>query len=280
MTFEGRSDTTAGLAEDAPDIDASTLRPTVDKGSSRWLPVIPGLIVVVVWEISANLFFPEFLPRPSRIVAAIPEVVTNPVFWGSAADTTLAILEGILIGLVLGVPVGLLLGRFAPARWFSERYLHALNAMPVVAIIPLTTLWLGYSNNMRIFVTALSAFLPISIQMMDGTRRLPTEYLEVARSFHARGARIWAGVAIPASMPFLIAGLQMAAGRAMVTGITAEMIAAIQGLGFWVIFETRSFHHNQAFVGVLFIGALGIFFYWVIRWGTRRFVPWYRPAGE
>lgn len=249
-------------------------------GSRRWLPIIPGLVVIVLWEVCAIWFFPQFLPRPSRVVLAFPDVITNPTFWGSAFDSMLAIVEGIIIGVALGVPVGLLLGRSVPARWFSERYLHALNAMPVVAIIPLSTLWLGYSNNMRLAVTALSAFLPISIQMMDGTRKLPTTYLEVARSFHAKGSQIWAGVGIPAAMPFLIGGLQLAAGRAMVTGITSEMVAAIQGLGFYVIFETRSFHHNQAFVGVLVIASFGIFLFWVIRRATARLVPWYRPTVE
>lgn len=250
---------------------------SIDQRLGRWLPVLPGIIFALLWEISAELFFPEFLPRPSRIIAAIPDVLTDPVFWASAGDTTLALLEGMLIGLILGVPVGIFLGRYAPARWFSERYLHALNAMPVVAIIPLTTLWLGYSNKMRIFVTALSAFLPITIQMMDGTRKLPTEYLEPARAFLAKGTKVWTGVAIPASMPFLIAGVQMAAGRAMVTGITSEMVAAIQGLGFWVIFEVRSFHHDRGFVGVLFIGALGVTIFRTIRWATKRFLPWYHP---
>ena len=277
MTGGGRSGATVA---ERPERARSNLHVAEPGRLDRWLPILPGLVGAALWEISAYLFFPEFLARPSRIIVAIPEVLTDPVFWGSAVDTTLAILEGIAIGLVLGVPVGLILGRYAPARWFSERYLHALNAMPVVAIIPLTTLWLGYSNNMRLFVTALSAFLPISIQMMDGSRKLPTEYLEPARSFLAKGTRIWTGVAIPASMPFLIAGVQMAAGRAMVTGITSEMVAAIQGLGFWVIFEVRSFHHNQAFVGVLFIAALGVTLFRVIRWATKRFVPWYRPAGE
>lgn len=276
MSAPGRSGSTV---TESPERDRSLPGPGAGGGRlDRWLPILPGLIVAALWEISAYLFFPEFLPRPSRIIAAIPEVMTDPVFWGSAADTTLALLEGMAIGLILGVPVGIFLGRYAPARWFSERYLHALNAMPVVAIIPLTTLWLGYSNNMRIFVTALSAFLPISIQMLDGTRKLPTEYLEPARAFLAKGTKVWTGVAIPASMPFLIAGVQMAAGRAMVTGITSEMVAAIQGLGFWVIFEVRSFHHNQGFVGVLFIAALGITLFRVIRWATKRFVPWYRPA--
>lgn len=277
MTGGGRPGATV---TERPERARSNLHVAESGQLDRWLPILPGLVGAALWEISAYLFFPEFLARPSRIIVAIPEVLTDPVFWGSAVDTTLAILEGIAIGLVLGVPVGLILGRYAPARWFSERYLHALNAMPVVAIIPLTTLWLGYSNNMRLFVTALSAFLPISIQMMDGSRKLPTEYLEPARSFLAKGTRIWTGVAIPASMPFLIAGVQMAAGRAMVTGITSEMVAAIQGLGFWVIFEVRSFHHNQAFVGVLFIAALGVTLFRVIRWATKRFVPWYRPAGE
>jgi ABC-type nitrate/sulfonate/bicarbonate transport system permease component len=133
---------------------------------------------------------------------------------------------------------------------------------------------------MRLAVTALSAFLPIAIQMIDGTRQLPTSYLEVARSFHAKRSQIWVGVAIPAASckPPMRNG--MAAGRAMVTGITAEMVAAIQGLGFYVIFETRSFHHNQAFVGILVIAGFGIFLLWVIRKATARLVPWYRPAGE
>ena len=246
----------------------------------RWLPLIPGIAVVVVWEICAVLFFPQFLPRPSRVVLALSDVVTNPDFWGSVASTMLAIVEGIIIGIVLGAPVGLLLGRSVPARWFTERYLHALNAMPVVAIIPLSTLWLGYSNNMRLAVTALSAFLPISIQMMDGTRKVPTIYLEVARSFHAKRSDIWLGVAVPAAMPFLIGGVQLAAGRAMVTGITSEMIAAIQGLGFWVIFESRSFHHNPAFVGVLVIAAFGVLLLWVIRKATSVLVPWYGSSGQ
>jgi ABC-type nitrate/sulfonate/bicarbonate transport system permease component len=234
----------------------------------------------VVWEICSIWFFPEFLPRPTRVVLALPEVATNSAFWGSVASTLLAIIEGIIIGIILGVPVGLLLGRSAPARWFGARYLHALNAMPVVAIIPLSTLWLGYSNNMRLAVTAMSALLPISIQMMDGTQKLPTTYLEVARTFHAKRSQIWIGVAIPAAMPFLVSGVQLAAGRAMVTGITSEMVAAIQGLGFFVIFESRSFHHNQAFVGVLVIALFGVFLLWSIHRVTDLLVPWYRTHGE
>lgn len=255
-------------------------RETTATGDRRWLPIIPGIIGLVIWEVSAIWFFPQFLPRPSRVFLAIPDVATNPRFWGSVISTMLAIVEGIIIGIALGVPVGLLLGRIAPARWFSERYLHALNAMPVVAIIPLTTLWLGYSNNMRLAVTALSAFLPICILMTEGTRELPTTYLEVARSFHAKRLQVWAGVAIPAAMPFLIGGVQLAAGRAMVTGITSEMVAAIQGLGFFVIFEARSFRHNQAFVGVLVIALFGILLLWAIRRATSLLVPWYRPPGN
>jgi ABC-type nitrate/sulfonate/bicarbonate transport system permease component len=244
----------------------------------RWLPVLPGVVGVAVWEICAHWFFPNFLPRPSRVVTVIPEVLTNGEFYGSVAATLLAVVEGILVGVVLGVLAGLLLGRSQVARWFSERYLHALNAMPVVAIIPLTTLWLGYSNNMRLAVTVLSAFLPITIAVMDGTRSLPSNYLEVARSFHARRRDILFGVAIPSAMPFLVSGVQIAAGRAMVTGITSEMVAAIQGLGFFVIFEARSFHHDQAFVGVIVIALFGILLLAVMRRATSRLVPWYRPS--
>jgi ABC-type nitrate/sulfonate/bicarbonate transport system permease component len=283
MSIDRESDGGAKVADPPRAVDrgrGSVARETTASGAAWWLPIIPGIAALVVWEVSANWFFPQFLPRPSRVFLALPEVATNPEFWGSVASSMLAIVEGIIIGIALGVPVGLFLGRTAPARWFSERYLHALNAMPVVAIIPLTTLWLGYSNNMRLAVTALSAFLPIAILMMEGTRELPTTYLEVARSFHAKRLQIWAGVAIPAAMPFLVGGIQLAAGRAMVTGITSEMVAAIQGLGFFVIFEARSFHHNQAFVGVLVIALSGILLLWVIRRATAFLVPWYGPTRE
>lgn len=276
------SDTGTGVHQDV----GSAERATGEAPEPRrwWLPVLPGVLVVALWEVCAHWFFPNFLPRPSRIVLAAPNFVTDPTlsseFFGSVAKTMLAVVEGIVIGVVLGVPAGLILGRNTVVRWFGERYVHALNAMPVVAIIPLSTLWLGYSNNMRLAVTALSAYLPITLNVMDGTKHLPSTYLDVARSFRAGRLRMWFDVAVPAATPYLISGVQIAAGRAMVTGITSEMIAAIQGLGFFVIFQARSFNHDEAFVGVLVIATFGILLLRVIKWATDRLVPWYRPDTE
>ena len=92
--------------------------------------------------------------------------------------------------------------------------------------------------------------------------------------------RVLIEIVLPASMPYLLAGFRLAAGRALIGAVVAEFFLSIGGLGYYILYNSRSYHHNEAFVGVLLLAAFGVGFELLVNWSTRRFMPWYRRGDE
>jgi ABC-type nitrate/sulfonate/bicarbonate transport system permease component len=146
----------------------------------------------------------------------------------------------------------------------------------MTAILPLVTLWLGYSSAARLVTIVFASIFAIILNVSDGARAVPREFIEVSRCFRSSGFRRMVDVVLPASMPFLLAGVRLAAGRALIGAVVAEFFAAIPGLGFYILYETRTYHHNEAFVGVLLLAGCGVGVEILVKAATRRFLPWYR----
>ena len=102
------------------------------------------------------------------------------------------------------------------------------------------------------------------------------EYVEVAASFRSNRLKLLYEIILPASMPYFLAGLRLAAGRALIGAVVAEFFTAIDGLGYFILYNSRVFHHNQAMVAVLLLAGFGVGCNVLIDWATRRFLPWYR----
>jgi NitT/TauT family transport system permease protein len=102
------------------------------------------------------------------------------------------------------------------------------------------------------------------------------EYLEVARSFRSGRARMVIEIVLPAATPYFLAGLRLAAGRALIGAVVAEFFTAIGGLGYYILYMSRTYRHDEAFVGVLLLAAFGLSFELLVIAGTLRFLPWYR----
>jgi NitT/TauT family transport system permease protein len=105
---------------------------------------------------------------------------------------------------------------------------------------------------------------------------VPREFLEVARSFRSSRLRMMLNIVLPSSMPYLLAGFRLAAGRALIGAVVAEFFISVGGLGYYILYNSRSYHHNEAFVGVLLLAAFGVSFEVLVQAATRRFLPWYR----
>jgi NitT/TauT family transport system permease protein len=123
-----------------------------------------------------------------------------------------------------------------------------------------------------------AALFPITMNVRDGARSVPNEYLEVARAYRARPQHIWFGVALPSALPYLLAGIRLALGRALIGAVVAEFFISVDGLGFYILFQSRTFHHNEAFVAVLMLGAFAVGLDALMNWFTRHYLPWYRPG--
>ena len=238
--------------------------------------LVAGLVLFLLWEGAVRLLAPAYVAKPSTIVLVLPKVLTDAAFLQAAGVTLLAVVEGLAIALVIGTMVGLLIGRSQIADRLLRHYVNGFYAVPMVVAVPLFALWFGYSGSARLATIVFAAVFSIIVNVADGARSVPREYLEVARSFRAGQFSILLEVVLPASTPYFLAGLRLAAGRALIGAVVAEFITAIGGVGYFILYQSRIFHHNEAFVGVLLLAAFGIGFDVMVNWSTRRFLPWYR----
>lgn len=235
-----------------------------------------GAAIIGVWEVAVRLWAPAYMARPSGIAAALPSVFASPAFWEAARLTLAAVLEGLAIAFVAGTLVGVAIGRIRIVDRLLQVYVSAFFAMPMVAILPLLTLWFGYSADARLATVVFAAFFSVVVNVADGARSVPPEYLEVSRAFRGSAWSRLTDVILPAAVPYLLAGLRLAAGRALIAAVIAEFFAALPGLGHFILFQTRTFKHNEAFVAVAVLALAGVLFEIALRRATVRFLPWYR----
>jgi ABC-type nitrate/sulfonate/bicarbonate transport system permease component len=249
--------------------------------ASRWSgPFMPrlmtGIAIVLVWEIVVRAFAPAYVAKPSTVVLAIPRVITDHAFLQALGQTVAAVAEGLAITIVVGTIIGLLMGRSSTIDRMIRVYINGFNALPMIIVLPLFSLWFGYSGAARIATIIFAAIFAITMNVADGARSVPREYLEVSRSFRSGRLRMLIDIVLPASMPYLLAGFRLAAGRALIGAVVAEFFLSVGGLGYYILYNSRAYHHDEAFVGVLLLAAFGVGFELLVNWCTRRFMPWYR----
>jgi ABC-type nitrate/sulfonate/bicarbonate transport system permease component len=245
-------------------------------GSPLFLKIAAGAVLLLAWELTVRAFAPAYVAKPLAIARVFFTVLGDPQFLAAAGATLGAVVSGLAISLVLGTAVGFAMGRVDLVERGLRYYVNSLFATPMVAILPLVTLWFGYSADARLAVVVFAAFFSITVNACDGARSVPLEYLEVARSFRAPPRHNLLDIIFPSSLPYLLAGVRLAAGRALVGAVVAEFFISIPGLGYYILYNSRTFKHSEAFVAVIVLVAVGVSFEVLVNWATRRFLPWAR----
>ena len=265
------------MSETAITAAVPAARPVKTPARGVFVPrLITGFSIAVVWELVVRAFAPAYVAKPSTVLMAIPHVIVDPAFLRATGNTLVAVAEGLAIALVAGTVIGLLMGRSAAIERVTRHYINGFYAMPMIIVLPLFSLWFGYSGAARIATIIFAAIFSIIVNVADGARSVPREFLEVAKSFRSTRARMMVEIVLPAAAPYLLAGFRLAAGRALIGAVVAEFFLSVGGLGYYILYNSRSYHHDAAFVGVLLLAAFGVSFEVLVQWATRRFMPWYR----
>lgn len=242
------------------------------------IKLVALLVIALLWEGVVAIYGQPFMATPTGVVAAVPEVLLrDELLWGAAWETLRLVVLGLLLALVLGGAFGLAMGR---VRWIESAfspYLNGFYATPMIAVLPVLTLWLGFGVSATFALILFAALPPMAVAAWDGTGKLPVRYLEVARTYRARRRDIWLGIALPASLPNLIAGFRLASGRALSAAVIAEfLIGTGNGLGIHVMRLAGTFRHDQAVVAVLVLALFGLMLTVGLERLIARFLPWYR----
>jgi ABC-type nitrate/sulfonate/bicarbonate transport system permease component len=234
-----------------------------------------GVAIVLLWEVVVRGWAPSYVATPLGIVAALPRVIVDPAFLSAAWSTIGGVAEGLVISIVLGTLLGLVMGRSVIADRALQAYVNGCYTIPMVVVLPLVSLWFGYTGATRLATIVFAALFSVTVNVADGARSVPREYVEVARSFRSGSWRALFEIVLPASAPYFFAGVRLAAGRALIGAVVAEFFTAIPGLGYFILYNSRVFRHDDAFVAVLLLGAFGVGFDALVNYATRRYLPWY-----
>jgi NitT/TauT family transport system permease protein len=246
------------------------------EGLSRgwWADLLTPLLgaSAEVWRIE-----PIFLSSPSAIAVTFYRVfVVTGEIWKDVRVSALEYVLGFFLATAVGVPLGLAAGWYRRFSFGIEPFLSALNATPQVAFLPLIIMWAGIGLWSKVVVIFLLAVLPISVNALSGVRTIDARLLRVARSFGSSEWRMFATIILPSSVPFLLTGLRLGVGRAMIGIVVGELYAATAGIGFMINMAGASFQTDKVFVGVIIIAVAGLALVEVIRRVERRVEAW-RP---
>lgn len=232
------------------------------------------IVVLIAWQIVGSRIDPIFLSTPTKIVSAAETMITD----GSLLPAFMASIEPMLLGYVIaaaiGIPLGLVIGRSKVVEAAVGSFIVAGYAMPLVALIPLFVLWFGLHTKVKIVIVATMSLFPIVINTWAGAQAVDRTLVEVGKAFGVRPVGIVRKIVLPASVPFIISGLRLGVGRAVIAIIIAEFFTAISGLGGLVLNAGQSFDTASMFVPIIILMLLGTGLTRLVGYVERKVAPW------
>lgn len=239
-----------------------------------WLTILSVLAALVLWQILGQFVDPIFGSSPTAIAAAFWTMLRSGALLKALRESLQPFVLGYTLAVAAGIPLGLLLGRYRTFEALFGIYVTAGYAMPLVALVPLLTLWLGLGFAVKVAVIFLMAVFPVCINTWLGVRAVPKGLIEVGRALVAPERVILWRIVLPAALPSIVAGMKLAVGRAVVAMVIAEFFTAISGLGGIIINAANNFDTATMFVPVVVLVVLAIGLTALIGAIERRIAPW------
>jgi ABC-type nitrate/sulfonate/bicarbonate transport system permease component len=240
-----------------------------------WVITVASLVVLLgAWEIFGRDVNPVFGSYPSAIAEAGWQLARTGKLWAALSDSLRPFLVGYGLAILIGVPIGLVTGRFRTVEAAIGIYITAGYAMPLVALVPLLVLWLGLGFAVKVAVIFLMSVFPICINTWVGVTAVPKTLIEVGKSFVAPNSVILRRIVLPATLPYIMAGIRLAVGRAVVAMVIAEFFTSISGLGAIIITSANNFDTATMFVPIVILMVMAIGLTYLIGAVERWVAPW------
>jgi NitT/TauT family transport system permease protein len=242
-----------------------------------------GTVAVVValglWQLVAALRIKPaiVLPGPFDVVKAFGQLFATSAIWTDLLTSGQELLYGLLLATVVGLPLGLVIGWYRRLSYVLNPFVTFLYATPRIALTPLLIIWLGIGDTSKTAIVFLMAVFPILINTATGVQSLDPAVLRVARCFGAGDLQIFRTVALPGTVPFVISGLRLAVGQALIGVFVAELSGAQHGVGMLMNNAGQQFQTSIVFAGLVIFAVTGVLLTGLLRRVERHFAAW-RPT--
>jgi ABC-type nitrate/sulfonate/bicarbonate transport system permease component len=244
--------------------------------------LIPILLLGAAWEVFAQsgAVTPFMLPPLSAVALRI---WSDELAGDLALNTGLTLyraLTGFLIAAVAGVALGCAMSRSAGARWFFDPIISVGFPMPKIAFLPIVILWLGFFETPKIAMVVLDAIFPVVTATLAGLQGVERELIWSARNMGAGGRALMWQIMLPAALPQILTGLQVALPLSLIVAVVAEMAMGGYGLGGAMMTASRFADSRGVFAGIVEIGAVGFCLVKAMAILRRRLLIWHQEASE
>ena len=241
-----------------------------------------AIVFLVIWELVGNVYQlinPMFMSAPSLIWKAAVQLFTSGEIYNDLYVSGVELFWGYFLSAIVAIPFGIAIGWYKKVAYVFDPFVNAMNATPRVALLPLVIIWLGIGILSKIGIIFLGAVFPILINTRDGVKTTPVNLLTAARSFGASEWMLFKTVVLPSTVPFILTGLRLGLGRAIVGVMVGELYAATAGIGFMITVAGATFQTDKVFVGVLIFALAGMLGMELLTKAEKRFNKWRPKVG-
>ncbi|HSH03890.1 MAG TPA: ABC transporter permease [Anaerolineae bacterium] len=243
-----------------------------------WLTTtLSGITLLALWQAITTLgnYPPFILPGPRLVWQQFQIVLADGRWLRHTLFTLSEVIPGLLLGLLLALPLGYLLAKSPLAARLISPYLIASQAIPVIAIAPLLTIWIPSFYWARVVVAIIVVFFPILINIIAGLRAVPPELYDLMHSLKATRWQIFRQLELPAALPTLLAGLKVGATLSVIGALVGEFVQPKSlGLGYLLITARYQFKTDLVFVVLFTLGAIALTLYATVALLERHWLRW------
>ena len=243
---------------------------------SKWQGALLSLVIaILIWQlISLSPSGGKVFASPREVLGSMIESLQSGSlvehFWASLKR----IIVGFLLAFICSLPVSFILGWYKSICTIVEPWIQFLKNIPPISYIPLVVVAAGVGEESKIVVIFIACFLIMTITIFQGVKNVDNTLIKAARVLGANDFTIFTQVVIPASSPFIITAMRLGLSSALTTLIAAEMTGAAKGMGVMIQSSSQYFRMDIVLMGILVIGALGLFFQKLVRLLERRVADW------
>lgn len=235
---------------------------------------------VALWEILTHLLLENelLIPPPSSVLNSFWTLLLNGQLEKHFLATLLEFAYGFSTACIIGVVLGYLMGMY---KWFDEimdPWIAALYSIPIITIVPLIIIWFGIGMMSKVIVVFKITAVAIILNTAAGIKTLNPVWLELAKSLRLSPWETTYKIRFPGALPFIITGMRLGVGRALLGVVVAELMAANAGLGYLLRDSSETWDSPKLFVTVILLAVIGLVSFNLIKRLERRMAPWRQGA--
>ncbi len=232
------------------------------------------VLFALAWQLYGTYWGGLLVPTFTETVVAFVELLGSGEFWEAMFISNQALFIGFALSVIIGVPVGVLLGRFRAMERYSDVYLNILLVTPMAAIIPLLIMSVGFGLLSRVILVTIFAIVMVIVNVRAGVRQVDPTLIQMARSFGANEREIWFRVLIPGALPSIMTGLRLGLGRAVTGMVIVELLMVSLALGGLILEFRGMFNGPGLYATIIAILIEALLLISLAHWLERKAAPW------